>query len=149
MEYWQQLQCLPSQAGSDTTIQWHVARVRLMALYSHHILTTSISVTATNRSIPFFTFKFTGYSPLNCASLTLTIWFEPQGHQLKPTMSLSTLSRSPSTSSLVQMSVTRSTVTILGLLFETLRTGLPTFTTNRSSPSRGSQIPSIHSGWSC
>ena len=46
-----------------------MALVRLIALYTHHILTTSISGLATAVFIPFFTFRFTGSSPLVTAAI--------------------------------------------------------------------------------
>ena len=135
-----------SSAGSGTIIQWDMALVRLITLYTHHVLTTSISGPSGET---FFTFKFTGPSPLDRASLSLTIWHELQGHRLRPAMLLYTTPSSTSTSALSQMLVTSSTINILGLQFEGLTTKVPSLTTNRSSSSRDSQIPSIHSGWSC
>ena len=56
-------------AESDTNIQWDVALVCLIAPWTHHILTTSISGLDADT---FFTFKFTGTSPLDRILLALS-----------------------------------------------------------------------------
>ena len=87
----QRVRWLFISAESDPIIQWDVALVRLIAPYTQHILKTSISGFSTDTlttglysDTPSLTFNFTGSSPLDRASLALTICLEPQGRQLKP-----------------------------------------------------------------